>query len=146
MQDGVTVQYRIVGPIEETQEAERLKTQAAAVQLELVGGVPPAETRDHFVWADLVLVPSFNENFGHAVAEAVATGRPALVSDQTAWTALDPGPSVRCLPLDLNAWSRAAGDLLALPVNDLLRISKDTHCRCLLTQGHLADQRALFEP
>ena len=146
VQDGVTVQYRIVGPIEEAQEAERLKAQAAAVQLELVGGVPPTETRDHFAWADLVLVPSFNENFGHAVAEAVATGRPALVSDQTAWSALDPGPSVRCLPLDLGRGTHAAGDLLAMPVDDLLRTSEDTHHRCLLTQGHLTDQRALFEP
>ena len=60
-----------------------------AVQLDL-GGVPPTETRDHFAWADLVLVPSFNENFGHAVAEAVATGRPALVSDQTAWSSMNP--------------------------------------------------------
>ena len=64
VQDGVTVQYRIVGPIEEAQEAERLQAQAKAIQLELVGGVPPTETRDHFAWADLVLVPSFNENFG----------------------------------------------------------------------------------
>ncbi|MEC7113334.1 MAG: hypothetical protein VXW79_00075, partial [Bacteroidota bacterium] len=83
---------------------------------------------------------------GHAVAEAVATGRPALVSDQTAWSALDPGPSVRCLPLDLGRWTHAAGDLLAMPVDDLLRTSEDTHHRCLLTQGHLTDQRALFEP
>ena len=91
-------------------------------------------------------MPSFNENFGHAVAEAVAAGRPALVSDQTAWSALDPGPSVRCLPLDLDAWSRAARDLLAMPVDDLLRTSEDTHRRCLLDEGHLAAQRALFQP
>ena len=146
VQDGTTVHYRIVGPIEEAQEAERLKAQAAAVELDLIGGVPPTETRDHFAWADLVLVPSFNENFGHAVAEAVATGRPALVSDQTAWSALDPGPNVRCLPLDLDSWMRTASDLLTMPVDDLLRTSEDTHRRCLLDEGHLAAQRALFEP
>ena len=146
VQDGTTIEYRIVGPIEEAQEAERLQAQTTAVQLDLLGGVPPTETRDHFAWADLVLVPSFNENFGHAVAEAVATGRPALVSDQTAWSTLDTGPNVCCLPLDLDSWTRAARDLLAMPVDDLLRTSEDTHRRCLLDEGHLAAQRALFQP
>ena len=107
--------------------------------------MPPTETRDHFAWADLVLVPSFNENFGHAVAEAVATGRPALVSDQTAWSSMDPGHSVRCLPLDADTWKKAAVDLLALPMNDLLRISEDTHRRCLLDESHIARQRQLFQ-
>ena len=143
---GTQVQYRIVGPIEDAAEADRIQQQSNAVELELIGPVSPTETADHFGWADLVLVPSFNENFGHSVAEAVAAGRPVIVSDQTAWTNLHPGPSVRCLPLQRDAWQSAANELLEMSPSDLLRHSKDTHRRCLLDAPHLAAQRALFLP
>jgi glycosyltransferase involved in cell wall biosynthesis len=36
----------------------------------------------------LVALPSQGENFGHAVFEAMATGRPVLVSDRTPWRGL----------------------------------------------------------
>ena len=144
VQDGTTIEYRIVGPIEEAQEAERLQAQTTAVQLDLIGGVPPTETRDHFAWADLVLVPSFNENFGHAVAEAVAAARPVLVSDQTAWQHMESGSTVRCLPLELDLWHAAARELLEMPASDIETESKDTHRRCLLSPSHLAAQRKLF--
>lgn len=140
------VHYRIAGPIEDAHEARRLTTTDPNTVVELTGPVPPTETRELFNWADLVLVPSFNENFGHAVAEAVACGRPVLVSDQTAWSAMNPGPSVRCLPLDVDAWTDAAKDLLSLSPEDLTAASKDTHRRCLLGPAHLAAQRALFTP
>ena len=93
-----------------------------------------------------MLVPSFNENFGHAVAEAVACGKPVIVSDHTAWSSLEPGHSVRCLPLDLEAWTEAAQALLDLSPEDLIATSEDTHRRCLLGPPHLAAQRALFTP
>ena len=146
VQAGTRVEYRIVGPIEDAAEADRIQRQSEAIELELVGPVSPTETADHFGWADLVLVPSFNENFGHAVAEAVACGKPVLVSDQTAWSALKPGHSVRCLPLDLAAWTAAAQALLDLSPEDLIATSEDTHRRCLLGPSHLAAQRALFTP
>lgn len=140
------VQYRMVGPTEDAAEADRIRQQCDAIELELTGAVSPTETADHFAWADLVLVPSFNENFGHSVAEAVAAGRPVIVSDQTAWSDLHPGPSVHCLPLELDAWRTAAQELLDMGAADLERHSKDTHRRCLLDAPHLAAQRALFLP
>jgi glycosyltransferase involved in cell wall biosynthesis len=141
------VVYHIVGPLEDKEEAGRLQTQAEDmdfVQLKLEGPVHPHETAAHFGWAQLVLVPSFNENFGHAVAEAVACARPAIVSDQTAWSAMDPGDTVRCLPLDLDRWHTAARALLDLGQDALVESSRHTHARCLLSPAHLAAQRALF--
>lgn len=34
------------------------------------------------------VLPTFGENFGHAIFEAFAAGRPVLISDQTPWKAL----------------------------------------------------------
>lgn len=144
--NGTRIQYRIVGPMESPSECNQLKGRKSSIELELTGAVPPTETRDHFGWADLVLVPSFNENFGHSVAEAVAAGRPVIVSDQTAWSAMDPGPNVRCLPLDINSWNQSAEKLLAMDQEDLLQSAKDTYRRCLLDATRLLDQKTLFQP
>ena len=141
------VLYHIVGPLEDKEEAGRLRAEAEGmefVELKLEGPVHPHETEAHFGWAQLVLVPSFNENFGHAVAEAVAGARPAIVSDQTAWSTMDPGDAVRCLPLDLDRWHTAARALLDLSQDKLVESSRHTHGKCLLSPAHLAAQRALF--
>lgn len=141
---GLNVEYHIVGPLEDTAEAWRLEAESGAVPLVLHGAVPPTELRPHFAAAHLVLVPSFNENFGHAVAEAVAAARPVLVSDQTAWSNMTAGPSVRCLPLDENQWHEAASELLAMSPTELESCSAETHAKCLLSPSHLAAQRKLF--
>jgi len=141
------VVYRIVGPVEHPSEADRLQSiadQSEHLTLELAGATPPADIQAHFGWAHLVLVPSFNENFGHAVAEAVACARPAIVSDQTAWSTMEHGHTVRCLPLDLNSWTNAAIDLLGISQEDVVESARNTHARCLLSASHLAAQRALF--
>ncbi len=142
--NGTRVQYRIVGPMESPTEYERLKNRKTSVDLEFTGPVPPTETRDHFGWADLVLVPSFNENFGHSVAEAVAVARPVIVSDKTAWSSMNHSTNVRCLPLKKTKWQDAATDLLEMDENELLHGSENTHRRCLLDHAHIADQKELF--
>ena len=143
---GHDVEYHIVGPLEDGGEAQHLEAQADGISLKLIGPVPPTALQPHVEAAHLVMVPSFNENFGHAVAEAVAAARPVLVSDRTAWTHMNPGPTVRCLPLDLDAWFQAANDLLSMSASDLESSARDTHARCLLSPSHLAAQRALFQP
>ncbi len=37
---------------------------------------------------DLFLLPTAGENFGHAIFEALSSGVPALISDQTPWRGL----------------------------------------------------------
>lgn len=146
VQQGKSVIYRIVGPLEDKAEVERLLANAGDVALELIGPTPPEDMSQHYTWSHLVLVPSLNENFGHAVAEAISTARPVVVSDQTAWSKLDSGPSVHCLPLDSDAWLSSANTLLDMPHSDCVAHSEATHLRCLLDERHLANQRALFAP
>ena len=141
------VHYRIVGPLEDRQEVDKLNSAVANmphVQLELAGPVAPTEMRPHFEWSQLVLVPSFNENYGHAVAEAVAHARPALVSDQTAWSDMNHGDTVKCLPLEQDRWVAAAEDLLKMDHDAIVESTRTTHGQCLLSADHLAAQRALF--
>lgn len=49
---------------------------------------------------DLFVLPTLGENFGHAIAEALAVGCPVLISDQTPWHGLSEAKAGWDLPLD----------------------------------------------
>lgn len=49
---------------------------------------------------DLFFFPTFGENFGHAIIEALEAGCPVLISDQTPWRRLDERGVGWDLPLD----------------------------------------------
>jgi len=81
------------------------------------GYVEPAELRGLMASSDFVTLPSgievndVRENFGNAVAEGLALGRPALVTRGLAWDALEPaGAGILFAPTDddiLRALNRA---------------------------------------
>ena len=50
--------------------------------------------------ASLFLLPSHNENFGLVIAEAMAHGVPALVTDTTPWRAINSHGLGWCVPWD----------------------------------------------
>ena len=84
-----TIRLTIVGSIEDSGFWQQCK--------ELIGGLPAhivvthaGELPHHELPALLALhhlfvLPTQGENFGHAIQEALATGRPVLISDQTPW-------------------------------------------------------------
>ncbi|HEY0947731.1 MAG TPA: glycosyltransferase [Opitutaceae bacterium] len=65
-----------------------------------IGQPPP------FGFASLFLLPSHSENFGLAVAEALAAGVPALVTDTMPWSGLHAHQAGWCVP-----WERHAAAL-----------------------------------
>lgn len=73
--------------------------------------------------AELFLLPSHSENFGLVVAEALAAGVPALVTDTTPWRTLPDHQAGWCVPWDRfgqtlnNALGRPAAELAAMGQN-----------------------------
>lgn len=53
-----------------------------------LGDVPHSRVPDVLAEHHLMFLPSLGENFGHAIAEAFAAGRPVLISDRTPWRGL----------------------------------------------------------
>jgi glycosyltransferase involved in cell wall biosynthesis len=77
-------------------------------------GLPPP-----YAVSELFLLPTHSENFGLVVAESLAAGRPALVTDGAPWQALTEQGAGRCVP-----WERYGDSLdeyLALSPEDLAR-------------------------
>lgn len=88
----VSIRFRIVGPdqaghqSELIAEADRL---GVSSMFEWPGPKFGEELSDEYEACDILILPSFTENFGATVAEALAHGRPALASRFTPWRILD---------------------------------------------------------
>jgi len=70
------------------------KMQHFAAQLnlkrtEFVGGLKGTQKWEAYEQADLFVLPTYSENFGMAVAEALAAGVPAIVSKGAPWKGLE---------------------------------------------------------
>jgi glycosyltransferase involved in cell wall biosynthesis len=70
------------------------------IQTIILFDVPHHEVIDHLQWADLFVLPTKGENFGHAIMEALAVGCPVLISDQTPWKQLKQNKAGLELSLD----------------------------------------------
>ncbi len=53
------------------------------------GTLAAAEVHSALQRYDLMLLPTFDENYGHVIAEALAAGCPPLISDRTPWQHLE---------------------------------------------------------
>lgn len=70
--------------------------------------LPHAKIKRLLERADLFVLPTEGENFGHAIFEALAVGCPVLISDQTPWSNLQAKKAGIDLPLsDLSGFTKA---------------------------------------
>lgn len=82
----------IVGPANEcefvilTDLAKRLQI---SEKINFIGVVPNNQLKKYYLEATALVLPSFSENFGNVVAEALSFGTPCIVSDQTPWGEYD---------------------------------------------------------
>lgn len=58
------------------------------VRVEVVGAISHDEVRSLMTRNHVFVLPTFGENYGHSIVEAMGTGRPVLISDRTPWRGL----------------------------------------------------------
>ncbi|MEN8677469.1 MAG: glycosyltransferase [Alteriqipengyuania sp.] len=75
------------------------------------GHIDGADKSRAFHDADLFVLPSHSENFGIAIAEALAHGVPVVTTRNTPWGALDRTGCGRCIELDTGSLVAAIAEL-----------------------------------
>ncbi|MBQ4335078.1 MAG: glycosyltransferase [Myxococcaceae bacterium] len=94
----------IYGPIEEPAYWERCQSAIARLPPHIRAHYRGTVARDaiHATFAryDAFLFPTCSENYGHVIPEALLSGCPAILSDQTPWNDLNDADAGWALPLD----------------------------------------------
>jgi glycosyltransferase involved in cell wall biosynthesis len=87
------IRFDIFGPVEDEQYytkcfelARRLEKN---IEVNFMGSLDHARLAGTFKDYHLFFLPTKGENFGHAIFEALASGCPVLISDQTPWKDLE---------------------------------------------------------
>lgn len=83
-------------------------------QVSFVNHIPPSETREAYVDADVFVLPSYTESFGMTVVEAMACGCPVVISDQVnIWREVAETGAGRVVNLDVAAVAEAMVSLVS---------------------------------
>ena len=102
---GKHLRVELVGPAEDEVYLQHLLSLSkSGLDIVHVGAVPPHELGEVWRRSHALLMPTTHENFGHAVVEAWAHGRPVLLSDQTPWRGLSEADLGWDVPLEKTLW------------------------------------------
>lgn len=98
------VSFDIYGPIEDKTYWENCQQEIKKLPNNIIvnycGLVAHDEVHQVFSKYDAFLFPTFSENYGHVIAEALSVGTPVIISDQTPWQKLELVNAGWDIPLD----------------------------------------------
>ena len=111
------ITFDLYGPVYDQAYWQRCQLAIAALPTNIKvshrGVIGPEKVPALFADYHALFMPSQGENFGHSMAEALATGLPLLISDRTPWRGLEEKQAGWDLPLnDAAAFARATGRLV----------------------------------
>ncbi len=104
---------------------EKIKTLPSNISVMIKEHVPHHEIFGQLISSHAFVLPTEGENFGHAIFESFAAGRPVIISDQTPWKGLAEKNIGWDIPLNnKNAYSAAITEVAAMD-----QAAFDSFCR-----------------
>lgn len=97
---------------------ELISKQPSNVQVNYHGTVEPGDVASTLQSYHAFAMPTLGENFGHAIFEALAAGRPVVISQNSPWRGLAGQKAGWDLPLEVGAFSKALQDLIDMDQNE----------------------------
>jgi glycosyltransferase involved in cell wall biosynthesis len=87
------IQYHIAGPVKELGYWEEclaaINELPANIKVTYHKELPPSEVSAMLQQAQVTIIPSKSENFGHSIIEALSAGMPVITSNNTPWNGLE---------------------------------------------------------
>jgi glycosyltransferase involved in cell wall biosynthesis len=112
-----TVQLSIVGVLEDENYWNKCRMLInqfpESVTVDFLNELAPADLENCIESHHVLVLPTQGENFGHAIYETLALGRPVIISDQTPWRHLQDQQAGWDLPLHDSAGFEQAIECLA---------------------------------
>ena len=108
----------VAGPDDGMEQPTRARLQALGVldKVRFTGLLSGDDVLAAYGDADLFVLPSYSENFGNTVVEAMATGTPVLISDQVnIWREISDAGAGRVVECDVDRIADAMSEMLADP-------------------------------
>ncbi len=91
--ESLQIDYHIYGAIKDNAYynacLEKIKDLPKSINVAFKGEIPATEIETVLAKASLFILPSKSENFGHAIMEALLSGRPVITSHTTPWNNLE---------------------------------------------------------
>jgi len=85
--------FNIYGPISNEKYWNKCKNiinkMNSNIKVQYKGSIPHHKVNKALRKNDLFLFPTFGENYGHAIVEAMSNGVPVMISDKTPWSDLE---------------------------------------------------------
>ena len=93
VKDCYQINFSIIGPIGAPAYWEEcevfIKKLPKHITVNYLGAIPNLELPEILKEQQVMLLPTFHENFGHVILEALQQGCPVILSDQTPWLDLE---------------------------------------------------------
>jgi len=106
------IELDLIGILEDKAYWEKCQAQIAtlpkAIKVNFLGEMKHDRLLTVLQRSHIFALPTTGENFGHAIFEALAAGRPVLISDQTPWRQLRQAKAGWDIPLNASAEFRNA--------------------------------------
>ena len=133
------IEYNIYGPVKDErywqQCGELISALPKNINVVYHGEIAPDNIETILAQQHLFIMPSKSENFGHALAEALAAGKPIITSHHTPWNNLESHRAGMNVDLDAKAIAHAINYFAAQDqhaynyfVNGAIQYSKQKNC------------------
>jgi glycosyltransferase involved in cell wall biosynthesis len=123
----VPFEFDIYGPMQDATyfESCRRVLEEGGVRYAYKGELEHHEVRKTLANYHYFLLPTYNENFGHSILEAMSVGLLPIISDKTPWSDLEEAKAGFVVPLERadTEWARVAQRIVGMDAGEYARWS-----------------------